>query len=173
MSGRPDWELRYDNIRNLLCYVQDLNATESFSLHWNSYWLHEVIVKNELPDDRKFRKDWLDQRIHEDYALRKYHETYYSHKIYNNGLPPYPYEIDVFLGWKYYGGDVAAENITLLPSDTYEIVVERVLKKFSWMIAYYLQQDWFCKQNRDYVHGIEKIKRVHRYKEWRERVRGA
>ena len=173
MSGRPDWELRYDNICDLLHYVYDLNTPESFDLHWNSNRLHEVIVENELPDDRKSHKEWLDQMIHKDYALRKYYAKYYNPGLYNNGLPPYPYEIDVFLGWKYYGGDMAAEDITLLPSDTYEMVVERVLKKFSWMIAYYLRQDWFCKLNRDYVYGIEKVKRVHRYKEWQKRVRGA
>ena len=138
MSGRPDWELSYNNIYKLLYYVQDVNKPESFGLHWNSNRLHGTIVKNELPDGRKNHKEWLDQRIHEDYALRKYYEKYYNPKIYNNGLPPYPYEIDVFLGWKYYGGDMAAEDITLLPSDTYEMVVERVLKKFSWMISYYL-----------------------------------
>ena len=118
MSGRPDWELRYDNICDLLHYVYDLNTPESFDLHWNSNRLHEVIVENELPDDRKSHKEWLDQMIHKDYALRKYYAKYYNPGLYNNGLPPYPYEIDVFLGWKYYGGDMAAEDITLLPSDT-------------------------------------------------------
>ena len=172
MSDRPDWELTYNNIYKLLYYVRDVNKPETFGLHWDSNRLHETIVKNELPDDRKRHKEWLDQRIHEDDALQKNHEKYYNPRIYNNGLPPCPYEIDVFLGWKYYGGDMAAEDITILPSDTYEMVVERVLKKFSWMIAYYLRQDWFCKQNRGYVYGIEKIKRVSRYKEWQERVRG-
>ena len=74
MSGRPDWELSYNNIYKLLYYVQDVNKPESFGLHWNSNRLHGTIVKNELPDGRKNHKEWLDQRIHEDYALRKYYE---------------------------------------------------------------------------------------------------
>ena len=173
MSERPDWELYHDNIHKLLYYVHSENKPETFHLHWNSNWLHEALVGTELPDNRKGRREWLAQRIQEDYALRKYHEKYYNPKIYNNGLPPYPYEIDVFLGWKLYDGDRSAKDITLLPSDTYEMVVERVLKKFSWTIACYLRQDWFCKQTRDYIYGIAKIDRIRRYKEWQKRVYGA
>lgn len=172
MSERPDWELSYSNIDKLLNYVHGQSIADSFSLHWNSNSLHEAIVATELPNRKKSHENWLYERIQEDCELRAYWDKYYDPKLYHNGLPPYPYEIDVFLKWKYYGGDMAAKDITLLPSDTYKTVVERVLKKFSWMIAYYLQQDWFCRQTRGYKKGgVAKIDRLHRYNEWRERVR--
>ena len=172
MSERPDWELFYHNIFSLLDYVQKENTPSKFDLLWNSNYLHQSIVDMELPDDRKFHEERFREEILEDYALKAYWEKYYNPALYNNGLPPHPYEIDVYLAWKKYGGDRSTNGITLLPSDTYEIVVERVLKKFSYMISYYLRQDRFCKCTRDYkTWGIAKIERIHKYKEWQERIR--
>lgn len=173
MSDCPDWNLHYDNIHELLHYVHETNTKRSFGLYWNSVHLHKAIVDTGLPDGMKSRKEWIEQRIQADYALRKYYKKYYNPDIYHNALPPYPYEIDTFVGWKLYDGDMSAGDITLMPSDTYETVVERVLKKFSGMIALYLRKDWFCRQTRGYVYGINKMDRILRYKEWQKRVHGA
>ncbi|MFQ6778334.1 MAG: hypothetical protein ACLRFI_03515 [Alphaproteobacteria bacterium] len=172
MSERPDWELFYHNIYELLYYVQEVNTPDFFTLHWNSNSLHKTIVTLESPDFRKSHEDWLHERIQEDSALSAYWEKYYNPKLYNNGLPPYPYEIDVFLEWKYYGGDRATNGITLLPSDTYKTIVERVLKKFSYMISSHLRQDWFCLHTHEHRKGFDgRINGRLKYKAWQERIR--
>ena len=73
-------------------------------------------------------------------------KKYYDPENYNNGLSPYPYEIDAFLEWKYRGGDRATNGITLYPSDTYEMIIERVLKIFLDMNVCHWRQDWFRQQ---------------------------
>ena len=171
-SECPYWELHYSNIHDLLWYVHKANEPMTFQLKWYSYALFESIVTNELPDGKKSHENWLHERIQEDSALKAYWEKYYDPKLYNNATPPFPYEIDVFYIWRMYSGDMAAEDITVLPSDTYKTVVERVLKHFSWMIAFYLPQDWFYIKTRNYKKaGLPKILRIKRYKEWQERIR--